>query len=128
MIYIIDDDKYVRRGFELLFKSAGMECISFASVEEYLKRLNETKDNDILLLDMHMPGMSGCDLLAYMAKNEKKCQVIVITAFDELASRECAKNYGALAYLRKPVDSEALIDLIKYAIHPVPDRLPHEGK
>jgi AmiR/NasT family two-component response regulator len=42
--------------------------------------------------------------------------VIIITAYDEPASRDCAKKYGAIAYLRKPIDGEALIDLIKYSI------------
>lgn len=118
MIYIIDDDKYVRRGFEILFKSAGLECNSFGSAEEFLEILH-TVENDIIILDMHMPGMNGCELLEYLASHEKYFPVIVITAYDEPASRECAKKYGAIAYLRKPVDSEALIDMIKYSMNPV---------
>jgi two-component system nitrogen regulation response regulator GlnG len=118
MIYIIDDDKYVRRGFEILFKSAGLDCISFGRAEEFLEILN-TLENDIIILDMHMPGMNGCELLEYLSGQEKFLPVIVVTAYDEAASRECAKNYGALAYLRKPVDSEALIDLIRYTVNPV---------
>jgi FixJ family two-component response regulator len=118
MIYIIDDDKYVRRGFEILFKSAGLECTSFGSAEEFLE-IPQAVEDDIIILDMHMPGMNGCELLKNLASHEKFFPVIVITAYDEPASRECAKNYGALAYLRKPVDSEALIDLIKYSVNPV---------
>jgi len=118
MIYIIDDDKYVRRGFDILFKSAGLECDSFGSAEEFLE-LAHTSENDVIILDMHMPGMNGCELLEHLAKNEIFLPVIIVTAFDEPASRECAKNYGAVAYLRKPVDSEALIDLIKYSVNPV---------
>jgi FixJ family two-component response regulator len=118
MIQIIDDDKYVRRGFEILFRSAGLECSSFESAEEFLEVLPET-GNNVIILDMHMPGMNGCELLEYLASRKKFFPVIVITAFDEAASRDCAKKYGALAYLRKPVDSEALIDLIKYTVNPV---------
>jgi two-component system nitrogen regulation response regulator GlnG len=118
MIYIIDDDKYVRRGFEILFKSAGMDCTSYGSAEEFLEVIHLVV-NDIIILDMHMPGMNGCELLNHLAGLELFLPVIVITAYDEAASRECAKKYGALAYLRKPVDSEALIDLIKYNMNPV---------
>jgi len=118
MIYIIDDDKYVRRGFEILFKSAGLTCSSFASAEEFLKIMH-TLDNDIIILDMHMPGMNGCELLEYLSARKIFLPVIIITAYDELVSRECAKKYGALAYLRKPVDSEALIDLINYSVNKV---------
>jgi FixJ family two-component response regulator len=119
MVYIIDDDKYVRRGFEILFKSACLKCFSFGSAEEFIDTVHSSSENDVLILDMHMPGMSGCELLNYLAKNEVFFPVIVVTAFDEQESRECAKNYGAVAFLRKPVDSEALIDLIKYSVNPV---------
>ncbi len=118
MIHIIDDDKYVRRGFETLFKSAGLECVSFSSAEEFLE-VAHTLENDVIILDMHMPGMNGCELLEYFTKHEIFLPVIIVTAYDDPASRECAKNYGAVAYLRKPVDSEALIDLIKYSVNPV---------
>jgi FixJ family two-component response regulator len=118
MIYIIDDDPYVRRGFTLLFRSAGMESLAYGSAEEFLAEF-KSKENDIMILDMHMPGMTGCDLLENLALKECFMPVIIVTAFDEPASRECARHYGALAYLRKPVDSEALIDLIRYSVNPV---------
>jgi two-component system, LuxR family, response regulator FixJ len=118
MIYIIDDDKYVRKGFEILFKSAGLESDSYESAEDFLEVMKPA-ENDIILLDMHMPGMNGCELLDHLTKHEIFLPVIIVTAYDEPASRECAKNYGAVAYLRKPIDSEALIDLIKYSVNPV---------
>jgi len=118
MIHIIDDDKYVRKGFEILFKSAGLENTSYAGAEEFIAAMKDI-ENDIILLDMHMPGMNGCELLEYLSSREIFYSVIVITAYDEPASRECAKKYGALAYLRKPVDSEALLDLIKYTVSPL---------
>lgn len=118
MIYIIDDDQFVRRGFEILFKSTAMESVSYKSAEEFLEK-GHAGINDIIILDMHMPGMTGCELLDYFYKHKMFIPVIIITAYDEPASRECAKNYGALAYLRKPVDSEALIDLIKYSVNTI---------
>lgn len=118
MIYIIDDDKYVRRGFEILFKSAGMDCISYGSAEEFLEVINAF-ENDLIILDLHLPGMNGCELLEYLCVHELTLPVIIVTAYDEPASRECAKKYGAIAYLHKPVDSEALIDLIKYCMNTV---------
>ena len=58
--------------------------------------------------------MNGCALLEKMDMKGLHLPVIVITAFDEPKYRECCKEYGVIAYLRKPVDSEALIDIIKY--------------
>ena len=49
-----------------------------------------------------------------MDKRKLHLPVIIVTAYDDQISRNAAKNYGVLAYLRKPVDSEALIDIIKY--------------
>lgn len=102
----------------MLFRSAKFDFRAFGSPEDFLAGFSPM-DSDILILDMHMPGMNGCELLKYLADHEIYTPVIIITAYDEPSSRECAKNYGAIAYLRKPVDGEALIDLIKYASHPV---------
>ena len=113
MIYIIDDDQNVRDGFMMLLKSAGYKCSSFESAEEFLKNY-EAGANDLLILDIHLNGMNGNSLLEYLVKKGFHLPVIIITAYDEQSSREAAKKYGALAYLRKPVDSAALIDLVKY--------------
>jgi FixJ family two-component response regulator len=115
MIYIIDDDQYVRRGFGLLLKSGGFESTSFSSAEEFLEKYNP--DNTALvILDYHLPGMTACDLLEYFAKSKLYFPVVIITTFDDQQSRACAKKYGVVAYMRKPVDGEALIDIIKYAL------------
>ena len=116
MIYIIDDDPYVRRGFGMLFKSAGLEYTSFESAEGFLGGF-QPGENDMIILDIHMPGMNGCDLMETMTQKRWNPPVIVVTAYDEPFSRECAKKYGALAYLRKPIDGEVLIDLIKYSLN-----------
>jgi FixJ family two-component response regulator len=118
MIYIIDDDPFVRRGVSILFKSAKLDMVTYASAEEFLKHYMQG-ENDIMILDLHMPGMDGCELLKEIASREIYLPVIIMTAYDDPASRDFAKSNGALAFLRKPVDGEALIDLVKYAINPV---------
>lgn len=122
MISIIDDDINVRMGFEILLKSAGYNSISFESAEAFLQQ-SLSGVNDLLLLDMHLPGMNGCEFLKLLKKTGIFIPVIIITAYDEPYSRQCAKDYGALAFLRKPVDSDALIDLIQYNLSTV-----HESK
>lgn len=112
MISIIDDDRYVLRGFQILLKSAGLDCMVYGGVDEFLESWVHDM-NDTLILDIHMPGLNGCDLLKYLEDKNLYLPVIVITAFDEDESRERASRYGALAYLTKPVDGEVLIDLLK---------------
>ena len=111
MIFIIDDDRNVLRGYQILLKSAGLECSVFDNVEEFLRNWNRSED-DILLLDIHMHGIDGCDLMGYLEKMKIFLPVIVITAYDQPESRSISESYGVLSYLTKPVDSEILIELI----------------
>jgi FixJ family two-component response regulator len=113
MIYLIDDDISVRRGFDLFLKSASLELKSFERAEDFLLAV-KPELYDILILDLHLPGMSGIDLLKRLADDGIQIPVIVVTAFDDRQSRESCRKYGVKAFLRKPVDGEALIDTIKY--------------
>jgi len=113
MIYIVDDDPNVRDGFTMLFKSAGYECSCFESAEMFLKQY-KARAKDLLILDMHLIGINGCTLLEKLDEKGMHLPVIVITAFDAPKYRECCREYGVLAFLRKPVDGEALLDIIKY--------------
>ena len=112
MILIIDDDRNVLRGYQILLKSAGLECCVFDNVEEFLCTWKKNED-DILILDIQMPGIDGCDLLEYLSKSDLQIPVIVVTAYDQPESRSISESYGVLAYLIKPVDSDILIELIK---------------
>ena len=113
MIYLIDDDKSIRRAFELFLKSAGMEYISYESATEFLS-VFKPGQQDIIVLDLNLPGISGCDLLKKLDQAGLHFPVIVVTAFDDPQSRETCRQFGVKAYLRKPLDGEALIDIIKY--------------
>lgn len=113
MIYIIDDDKSVRRSFEILLAANDIECKSYECAKEFLNEYLHV-EGDLLLLDMHMPGISGIEVLSISKERKIDIPVIVITAYDEEESRKIAKDFGVIAYLRKPIDGEALIDLIKF--------------
>jgi two-component system, LuxR family, response regulator FixJ len=112
VIYIVDDDKYVLRGFQILLKSEGFKSIAYESVEEFIKFWDED-ENDLLILDIHMPGMSGCNLLENLEMRNLHLPVIIVTAHDEQESRNCSKKYGTLAYLLKPVECDILLGIIK---------------
>ncbi len=103
----------VRRGLEIFLRSAEMDLESFETAEDFLSKVKPV-EKDILILDLHLPGMNGCDLLKKMSQDNVHISVIVVTAFDDFPSRECCRQYGVKAYLRKPVDGEALKDMIKY--------------
>jgi FixJ family two-component response regulator len=113
MVYIVDDDPNIRDAFEMLLKSVNYKCKSYENAELFLENY-VVGEKDLLILDMHLTGMSGCDLLKKISQRGLHIPTIVVTAFDEPKYREYCREYGVLAFLRKPVDSIALIDLIKY--------------
>ncbi len=113
MVYLVDDDKSVRRAFELFLKSAGLEYLSFESANDFLEVFQQGSQ-DTLVLDLNLPGMSGCDLLTELDRQGIHMPVIVVTAFDDVTSQEKCRQYGVKAHLRKPVDGETLIDIIQY--------------
>jgi FixJ family two-component response regulator len=115
MISIIEDDLSVREAMEVLLKSAGLIFQSFGSAEQFLSGFKPSLQ-DIIILDINLPGINGCDLLKKISSDANKIQVIVTTAFDDPVSRKLCKQYGVQAFLRKPVDGEALLDLIKFHI------------
>ena len=113
MIYLIDDDQHILDAFSILLKSAGYKGTAFQSAEEFLKKYKQS-ENDLLILDMNLVGINGCTLLEKLDAKGMKLRVIVVTAFDDQKYPDSCKKYGVRAYLRKPVDGEALIDLIKF--------------
>jgi len=117
MIYLIDDDDSVRRGFELFLKSEGLDFKSLDGAEEFLTRF-KPGTADLLILDLNLPGINGCDLLQKLSTLGINIPVIVVTAFDDACSREFCRLHGVKAYLRKPVDGDALLDTIKYILLP----------
>jgi len=113
MVYLIDDDESVRRGFRLFLNSAGIDHQSFQNADEFLK-VYQPHEKDILVLDLNLPGTTGLDLLKTFEHMGNHLSVVVVTAHDEPKTREFCKQFGVKAYMRKPVDAEALLDIIRF--------------
>jgi two-component system response regulator FixJ len=113
MIHLVDDERAIRRALTLLAKSANFDIDDFASAADFLNSKN-VKENDCLILDIHIPGMNGFGLLEELKKRKMKLNVIVLTAYDDPENREKAQSYGVKAFFRKPCDSQALIDTINF--------------
>ncbi|HWA34828.1 MAG TPA: response regulator [Cyclobacteriaceae bacterium] len=113
MIYIIEDDMSVRRSFEFFLESEGLAFKSFGSAESFLSGAKPLMI-DLLLLDVNLPAMDGLELLDKLAEENKMIPAIVISALDNAHTRERCRRQGVKAFLRKPVDGQTLVDLIKY--------------
>jgi FixJ family two-component response regulator len=115
LIVIIDDEESVRRALTRLMLSAGYQSLSFASGSEFFESLG-TNQPDCVILDVHMPGMSGFDIQSRLRDEKSLMLVVIITGNDTPESQERGMRRGAAAYLRKPVDDQVLLDAIAAAI------------
>jgi FixJ family two-component response regulator len=115
LVYVIEDDESVRRAFAILLQSAGFHVQVFSSADEFLER-EILSDNSCIILDMRMPGISGLEFLKKLASRSNKPHVIAVSAYDDGQTLEIATELGAIAFFRKPVDDQALIDTILWAI------------
>jgi FixJ family two-component response regulator len=114
MVYVIDDDKSVRKSFARLLQSANLECETFSSPEEFMS-ISKQEKNACILTDIRMPGSTGFDLAAMLTASNTQIPIIVVSASDDAQVREWAHELGAVAFFRKPVDDQALLDAIWWA-------------
>ena len=112
LIAVLDDELAIRKGLERLLRSAGMAVETFPSGADFLLS-TENHQPDCLVLDLHMPEMTGFDV---MEKIGKRFPVIILTGNDYEESRERSMDLGVRSYLRKPVDGEVLLDAIKLSL------------
>jgi len=115
MVYLIDDDESVRRALQRLLRSAGLDVRAFASAEEFLESGN-LNQKACIVLDIQMGGLTGFDLQEKLASKGIRIPTIAVSALDDAETRERARKLGATAFFRKPVDGQALIDAIHWAI------------
>jgi two-component system response regulator FixJ len=115
VVYVIDDDASIRRAFQLLLQSAELKVQTFSSANEFLESVSPS-ENAVIILDMKMPGITGLDLLKKLGAHKPSMQIIAISALDDVLTQEVARELGAVAFFQKPVDGQALIDTIWWAM------------
>src|SRR3954469_2440839 len=115
VVAIVDDEDTVRRALERLFRSAGIEPDVFSGGATFLDSLR-SRQPDCVVLDLHMPGVTGFDVQARLRELNFHIPVVVITGHDTPESRGRVRDLGAAAYLRKPVAAKALLEAIENAI------------
>lgn len=114
-VYIVDDEPSVCTAYARLVRSARMQARTFASVEEFVCADCPDK-NACVVSDIEMPGASGLDLPGLLARAGRHLPVIFVTGHDSPETRDRAQSAGAAAYFRKPVDDQALLDAIAWAL------------
>jgi FixJ family two-component response regulator len=115
MVAIVDDDDLMRTALLGLLKSAGLPAQAYASADEFL-RSGHQHGAACLITDIRMPGMSGLQLQAQLNADHCRIPTIFITAHGDAKMRMQAMRAGAVEFLAKPFDDEALLGSVRAAL------------
>jgi FixJ family two-component response regulator len=111
LISIVDDEPAVGRGLESLLRSFGYTAACFASAEDYLASPLR-RDTACLILDVHMPGMSGIELQARLRAEGDRTPIIFVSGASDERTKKDALGAGARGFLSKPIDQGPLMRLL----------------
>jgi RNA polymerase sigma factor (sigma-70 family) len=114
-VFVVDDDQAMRSSLQWLIESMGMRVETYDSAQAFLDAYYPGRAG-CLLLDVRMPGMSGLELQAYLARREHRIPVIIITGHGDVSMAVKAMKNGAVDFIEKPFDDEALIVSIRNAL------------
>jgi FixJ family two-component response regulator len=115
LVAIIDDNELVRIALEGLMKSVGFPALAFAHAEEFLAS-DSKHDTACLIVDIRLPGMSGLELQSKLNAERYRIPTIFITAHGDEIVRMQALRAGAVEFLTKPFDDEALLQSVRAAL------------
>ena len=115
LVAILDDDELMRGALQGLLKAVGLPAQAFASAEEFLKS-DERQQIACLIADIRMPGMSGLELQAELNNERCRIPIIFITAHGDEKMRMQALRAGAVEFMAKPFDDEALLESVRAAL------------
>ena len=116
LVVIVDDDELVRESLIGLMKVAGFPALTFASAEEFLNS-GKQEHTTCLIADIRMPGMSGLDLQSKLNRDNVRIPIVFITAQGDEKMRMQAMRAGAVEFLAKPFDDDALLDSVRAALN-----------
>ena len=113
-IYIVDDDESVCRALKCLLITFGFAVETFFSAEKFFSAIPNSTPG-CLILDIHMPGLDGWATQQKLFKSGSKRPVIIMSADKNGGLKEDALKAGAVGFLQKPFNDQALVDLINLA-------------
>lgn len=113
-IYVVDDDDAVRDSIRVLLECEGFTVVVFASGADYLRQARPD-GRSCVVFDMHMPGMSGLELLDHIRRDKMTMPAIIMTGRPDSAIGRAVDRAGA-ALLEKPFRGSELVDSIETAL------------
>lgn len=114
-VFVVDDDQAMRNSLKWLIESVGVPVESFASADEFLARYEAGRPG-CLVLDVRMPGMSGLELQEHLSSRNTRVPAVIITGHGDVPMAVRAMKAGAVDFIEKPFNDEALLDAIRRAL------------
>ena len=114
-IWLLDDDLSMLKALGRLLRSAGLIAEKFSDPKAFLANLKQAQCR-VAILDVWMPQMNGLEVQARLRQDSPETRIIFLTGRDDPAVRETALNSGAFAFLTKPFEDEALVQLVQKAM------------
>ena len=115
VVFVVDDDPSMQRSLDTLLRSVGLDVRLFASAHEFM-RADRPDAPGCLVLDVRLPGMSGLTFQQELAKSGVALPIIFITGHGDVPMTVRAMKAGAVEFLIKPFDDQALLDAIHAGI------------
>jgi len=115
LVTIVDDDESVREALKGFLQSAGFAAEVFSSATDLLGS-NVLDKTSCLIVDVHMPVMTGLELQRRLGNSRFRIPMIFITARDDPQARAQAVRAGAIDFLQKPFAADALLGAIRAAL------------
>jgi FixJ family two-component response regulator len=116
-IAIVEDDASFRRALERFLRASGFDAHTFASAEEFIES-GAPESYACLILDIHLPGRSGFELVDQLTTSAPPPPVIFITAQDANSLRERASRIPNTIYLSKPFPGGVLLEAVRSLLRP----------
>jgi FixJ family two-component response regulator len=127
VVFIVDDDPSIRSLLTKLVQSIDLPVEAFASSQEFLSRARP-EDPACIILDVRMPGLSGLDLHERLVQSGIEVPVIFITGFGSVPQSVRAMKAGAVDFLEKPFENQALLDAVNRALEKSRLALQHRSE
>jgi FixJ family two-component response regulator len=115
IVLVVEDDESVRRALANLFQSVGLEVLLFGSASEMLQS-GLPASASCLVLDVRLPGLSGLDFQAELAKTNTHIPIIFMSGHGDIPMTVRAMKGGAIDFLTKPFRDQDMLDAVSAAI------------
>jgi FixJ family two-component response regulator len=115
VVMVLDDDRMVRTALARLLQLAGYTVQVFGTVADFLERLDEDQSG-CLVADLRLAGFSGLDLIPLLQARERTLPIVFISGYGDIPTSVRAMRAGAIDFLTKPVEEEALLDAVSRAL------------